>query len=483
MENKIYKTADKEILDLKKFPKNSKIHFIGLGGIGMSALARILQQAGYKISGSDLNKNHLMEYFKENGAEIYIGHSAININNSAMIIKSSAIKDNNPEYQKAKELKIPVIHRAELLNAIMTGFGQKSIGVTGTHGKTTTTGMISTIFHCSGKNPGFAIGGEIPELKTNSAFGKGNYFISELDESDGTIVFYSPEISIITNLELEHADHYKNGFEQLLSTMEKFINQTPENAKIIINKDDSGNISLMNKVKSNKYITFSLESDQADYYGEITAVVPDGNFKVYKKNIYLGNVKLGIPGKHNISNALAAIAASLEAGADFNEIINALARFSGMKKRFQTVGYANKARLIDDYAHHPTEIKATINTTRNIVDNIGKGRVLAVFQPHRYTRLKKFWNEFLESFDKADIVYVCDVYSAEEFPVEGISSKEFTQELKHKNAYYIEGNIEQVAERLAKEIKADDIVLTMGAGNITKLCGLILEKSGINPNI
>ncbi len=462
--------------NLKNLSTEAKFHFIGLGGIGMSALARILLQAGYKISGSDLSKNHLLEYFEKMGAEVYVGHAAENLNGAEVVVKSSAIKEDNPEYRKALENNIPVIHRAELLNALMTGFRQESIGVTGTHGKTTTTGMIAVILNESGFEPSFAIGGEIPQLKTNSAFGKGGYFVSELDESDGTIELYSPELGVITNLELEHPDHYRDGFEQLLETMKKFVNQTPGNARIIINIDDSGNNELISRIKSDKFITYSLESNNADYFAEIVETVPDGKMKVYKKHEYLGEVKLGIPGRHNISNALAAIAAVLESGVEFTQTAQALAKFTGMKKRFQTVGYARGTRLIDDYAHHPTEIRATINTTRNIVDFVGKGRVIAVFQPHRYTRLEKFWDEFLQSFDEADVVCICDVYSAEEDPIPGVSSEKFFKLLGHDNSRYVKGELDAVAKELIKIIRPDDIVLTMGAGHITKLGGIIIDS-------
>jgi len=471
-----------EQFSLKDIPSGGNIHFIGLGGIGMSGLARILLDSGYKISGSDLNKNHLLEYFESRGADIFVGHAEENLKNCCAVIKSTAIKENNPEYQKALQDNIPVIHRAELLNALMTGYGQKAIGVTGTHGKTTTTGMIATIFYEAGLDPSFAIGGEIPQLRTNSAFGKGGYFVSELDESDGTIELYSPDISVITNLELEHPDHYRDGFDQLLRTMKNFIDRTPENSKIIINIDDEGNNKLIDRAKNNNFITYSIENNDADYFGEIIESVPDGKMRVYKQNRLLGEVILGVPGVHNLSNATGAVAAALESGLEFNKISQSLAKFTGMKKRFQTVGYANGARLIDDYAHHPTEIRATINTTRKIVDLKQKGRVIAVFQPHRYTRFAEFWDEFLKSFDEADVVYVCDVYSAEEDPVDGVNSENFSKQLKHDLVNYVKGSLDNVAEVLLKEIRTDDMVLTMGAGHITRLGGIIADKAGKKPD-
>ncbi len=445
----------------------------------MSALARILLESGYKISGSDLNKNYLLEYFEKQGADVYVGHSAENLNNCRIIIKSSAIKEDNPEYQKALENNIPVIHRAELLNALMSELNEFSIGVTGTHGKTSTTGMIATIFYEAGLDPSFAIGGEIPQLKTNSAFGKGKYFISELDESDGTIELYSPDISIVTNLELEHTDHYKGGVEQLIAVMKRFADKTPENSKIIINIDDSGNNELLKRANRNNFVTYGINSQDADYFAQIIEAVPNGKMKVYGKSKYLGEIELGVPGVHNISNALGAIAVSLECGLDFKDITSALSGFTGMKKRFQTVGIANGARIIDDYAHHPTEIRAAVNTARKIVE-LNKdscGRVIAVFQPHRYTRLANLWNDFLKCFDEADIIYVCDIYSAEELPIENINSENFTKQLENKHSCYIKGGLDNVADEIIKEIRADDMVLTMGAGSITRLGNIIINKA------
>ncbi len=465
-------------ISLKDLKTDSKIYFMGLGGIGMSAIARILMQAGYKISGSDLNKNYLMEYFEKEGAEVFTGHSADNLTNCSVVVRSSAIKEDNPEYIRAVEKTIPIVHRAEMLRILMSEFGKTSVGVTGTHGKTTTTGMIASIFHNLGLDPSFAIGGEIPGLKTNSAYGKGEHFISELDESDGTIELYSPEISIITNLELEHADHYKDGFTQLLETFERFIKKIKETSKIIVNIDDVGNLKLLERINADNVITYSIKSDKADYYASIIETAPAIKFNVYKNNQLLGKIKAEVHGEHNVSNALAAVVASLECGLEFQDIARVFAEFSGMKKRFQTVGFANGARIIDDYAHHPTEIRAAVKTARRIVDidKTNKGRVVAVFQPHRYTRLEKFWNEFLNSFNDADVVYVCDVYSAEEKPIEDINSEKFVKQLKNNSSYHIKGSIEEVADELSAHIRANDLVLTMGAGTITKLGPSIVNK-------
>lgn len=489
--------------NLKSLSDNAKIHFIALGGIGMSALARILQKAGYRISGSDLTKNHLMEYFEGQGAEVYVGHSADNIAGCDVVVKSSAIKDDNPELVKAQDSGVRVIHRAELLNAMLRDMDKFAIGVTGTHGKTTTTGMITTILQKSGHDPSYAIGGEIPALKTNSDYGDGKYFVAELDESDGSIELYAPNITVVTNLEHDHADYYKDGMAQLLETMHRFSGALPENAKIVINIDNEGNRTFIKQYNCRpenfcprviitdsgqtkhiaqcheRFVTFAIDNRLvADYSAEITETAPNASFKAYRKAEYLGEINLKIPGTHNVYNALAAIAACMEAGIDFKAISKALSDFTGMKKRFQTIGYAKGARIVDDYAHHPTEISATVDTARKIVDMAGKGRVIVVFQPHRYTRFSCFWNEFLKSFDKAHKMYVCDVYSAGDKPIEGISSEKFASQLKSVDAQYVKGAMQDVAQEVVKDIAEGDIVLTMGAGDITKLGGIIIELAG-----
>jgi len=440
---------------MKNLANNAKFHFIAVGGIGMSGLAKILLEKGYSVSGSDLNTNNLTEYLQSKGAEIFKGHSGENIKNQSVIVKSTAIRSTNPEFIRANELNIPVLHRAQMLNEIMSGYTM-SIGVTGMHGKTTTTGMIITIFDELGLDPGFAAGGEIPQLKTNAAAGKDDYFIAELDESDRSIELYTPDISVITNLEYEHAEHYPGGFEQVIEVFERFVKKLKPEFKVIINIDDDGNRKLIDKIGAERFITYSTETNDADYYLK-------------------DRIKLNVPGEHNISNATAAIAAAMEAGIDFEQAAAAILKFTGMKKRFQTLGYIGDVQIVDDYAHHPTEIKATLKTAKSL----DKKRVIAVFQPHRYTRLSGLWNDFLKCFTDADILYVCDVFSAEEDPIENINSEIFHKNLQHPAAYYIKGELDEVAEAVIKEMKPEDIVVTMGAGTITKLGRIIIDKTEV----
>jgi len=463
------------------------IHFIAIGGIGMSALAKILLESGYKVSGSDIKNNAIIKSLENAGAIVTIGHDSSNIHTCSLVIVSSAIKSDNPELIEAKRQNIPVIHRSQLLEVLMSGFGEErkpySIGVTGTHGKTTTSGMTAFLFEKSGLNPSFAIGGQLPHFNINSKSGLGEYFISELDESDGSIELYTPDISILTNLEFDHADHYEKGFEQILETFERYICELNKNSKIIINTDDTGNLRLIEKLNHKKFITYSSDSEHplhkcAVYRAETIATVPNAKMKVFKNNEFLGEITLGIPGIHNISNALASTAAALECGINFAEISDSLKEFSGMKRRFQTVGYFNGARIIDDYAHHPTEVMATLKTAKETASFSKSGRVIAVFQPHRFTRLANLWQEFTEAFKDADIVYLCDVYPAGEDPIQDVNSENLSNEITYTNSFYLSGDLNKIAETVRKEIRENDIILTMGAGNITQLGQIIIDNAG-----
>jgi len=463
------------------------IHFIAIGGIGMSGLAKILIELGYKVSGSDIKNNANIKSIENTGGIVKIGHSSENINNCSLVVVSSAIKPDNPELIEAKKQNIPLVHRAQLLEALMSGFGEEkkqySIGVTGTHGKTTTSGMTAFLFEMEGLNPSFAIGGQLPHYDVNSKAGFGDHFVSELDESDGSIELYTPDISIITNLEFDHADHYEKGFEQILETFERYACDLDKNSKIIINTDDSGNLDLLKRIDHKNIITYSTNPEQplhkeSVYRAEALATVPNARMKVFKKNELLGEITLGIPGIHNISNALAATVAALECGIEFPQIADSLEKFTGMKRRFQTVGYFKGARIIDDYAHHPTEVEATLKTAKEIVSSSQKGRVIAVFQPHRYTRLANLWQDFAKAFKDADIVYLCDVYPAGEAPLENVNSENLSKQITYTKTFYVSGELENIAKAVKQEIKENDIILTMGAGNITQLGQLIIDNAG-----
>lgn len=466
---------------------NKAVHFVGLGGIGMSGLAKFLLGLGYKISGSDIKESLITSSISALGGTIFIGHSANNVENASVVVASTAIKNSNPEILEASIRNIPVVHRSQILEMLMSGFGRDkkpiSIGIAGTHGKTTTTGMISLLFEDAQLDPSFIVGGMMPYLKTNSKLGNGGHFIAELDESDGTIKFYSPDISIITNLEFDHPEHYKDGLEQLIKTFENYINNLDPESKIIINADCAGNKQLLKKVNHPGIILYSIDKEN-EFYNKALYRIEDVNInglstsaKIFREKELIGNLILNVPGIYNASNALAAIATGLECGIEFEKIVHSLCRFSGMKRRFQVLGPLNGALIIDDYAHHPTEIQATLKAAKNIVKYNKAGRVIAIFQPHRYSRLASLWNDFVNSFSDADMVYICDVYSAGENPIEGISSKKLSEEIICKNVCYLSGTIEDAVNFMENKIKPNDLVLSMGAGDITRFGALLFKKA------
>jgi UDP-N-acetylmuramate--alanine ligase len=460
-----------------------KIHFIGIGGIGMSGLAKILLEAGYRVSGSDIKENYNTGLLKNLGGEIFIGHDAKNVENAGIIVLSSAIKQDNPELIQAENLKIPFVHRLQVLKELIDGLCSKyalkpvSIGASGTHGKTTTSGMLSLVFELAGYDPSFALGGNLPMLKINAKNGKGRHFIAELDESDGTIVLYKLDFTIVSNLEPDHLDHYSGGMEDLLNTFENFADNLNENAKLIVNADCPGNRELISRIGTEKVLLYSTDNPDADYSAcKISMSGMQSKFNVYKKSNFIGEIILNVPGLHNISNALSVIAVCLENELPFDLIKNGLREFTGMGRRFQLVGTANGAKIFDDYAHHPTEIIATLKSAKNLI-KAGEGdRIAAIFQPHRYSRFAGLWNDFLTCFDDADILYVLDVYSAGETPVENFTAEEFTKKINHPNVKYIKGSIYEANEIICPEIKQGDIVLTIGAGDITRLGAMITEK-------
>lgn len=473
--------------------KNKSIHFIGIGGIGMSGIAKIFSELNYKISGSDIKDSPTLFSMSERGATVFVGHNSKNIEDAGLLVVSSAIDKENPEIVAAKEKNIPIVHRAQMLSLLTSGKAlgqipnQVSIGVTGTHGKTTTSGMIGYLFEHSQLSPTIVVGGQMPSLNTNSKLGSGQYFIAELDESDGTIVLYQPDITVITNLELDHPDHYKNGMDQLIETFLTYINNLPERATVIVNIDSEGNRILLDRIPKNnsKILTYSINAD-SPYHNSAKFKASNmktnglqSSFTVLYDDVPFGEeVTIIIPGYHNISNALAAIAVGIESGLGMEKVLSSICRFSGMKRRFQIIGETNGTRIVDDYAHHPTEINAALSTAKSIVESNKKGRVVAVFQPHRYSRLKTFWEEFSKCFSDADVVYICDVYAASEKAIEGINSEEFSKYIKHNKARYVGGSLDEVSEQIYDEIKHDDLVITLGAGTITKLGNILLEKIG-----
>ncbi|MDD3236521.1 MAG: UDP-N-acetylmuramate--L-alanine ligase [Candidatus Gastranaerophilales bacterium] len=454
--------------------KNKRFHFIAIGGVGMSGLAKYLLQEGYKVSGSDVSDSKYVAQVRDLGAIVSIGHKAHNVDGADVVIASTAIKADNVEIQRAKELNIPVIHRSDLLQSIAKVFSENPksnfMGFSGTHGKTTTSGLCSYLLEKAGLKPSFVVGGIIPELHTNAQFASHDYFAAELDESDGTILKYQPDTSVINNLELDHVDFYKNGFEDLLNTFSTYLNNLKPNAKVIINTDCEGNLELMKRNPNKKYITFGLKN--ADYVAENIKFIGFGSeFNVNKNGKIITTIKLSVPGYHNVYNSLAVFIALYEAGICPEKFVKHFETFSGMGRRFQKSAEFGGITVVDDYAHHPSEIKATLTALKEIKGH----RIVAVFQPHRYSRFIGLWDEFLNAFDSIDKLIVVDVFAASEKPLTEADPAKFVKQICHKDAVYISGKMDEAAKKILPLLKPSDIVLTLGAGDVTKIGPLMNE--------
>lgn len=449
--------------------KDKKFHFIAIGGVGMSALAKYLTERGAMVSGSDIAESKYTHLLEKIGTTVYIGHNADYIQKDMIVVASSAIKNDNPEIIRAKELGLKIYHRSDILKMISDEFSQNKdsyfIGFSGTHGKTTTSGLCAYVLEKAGLNPSYVIGGIIPEINTNGEYAGNKYFSAELDESDGTIQKYATDIAVINNMEEDHLDHYVNGFSDIAATFNKYLSNKKDQ-KVIINNDNNGNIEFMKLYNNYNYITFGLNN--ADYMAiNIKQEGLSSSFDVSKNGKILAKIELTIPGIHNIYNALAVFTALCEAGIKPDIISSHFKTFTGMGRRFQKVGEFNNIKIYDDYAHHPSEIKTTLKSVKDAVGN--NNRVVAIFQPHRFTRLESLWDEFLQAFDDADKLIVTDVYSAGENSIEDINAQNFEREIKHNDKKYIEGDIETAAKNIYPLLKNNDIVITLGAGSITKM--------------
>ena len=450
-----------------------KYHFIAIGGVGMSGLAKYLLQNDFEVSGSDINDSKYVQGVRKLGAKVHIGHDENNVPDDCIVVASTAIRENNPEIQKAKRLGLPIWHRSDLL-AEIAQHEPYFIGFSGTHGKTTTSGLCSYVLEKANLKPSYIVGGIIPEINTNANAAHDKFFIAELDESDGTIVKYSPNLVVVNNLEPDHLDFYKNGLESILETFEKFLSNLRENAIIMANTDNEGVKRLVryfteHKLAHNaKFVTYSIGGN-TDYcakninYGEDFTT-----FDIYYKGELQTTLKICLKGVHNVYNSLAVWGSLHQAGVQMDLVNPHFATFIGMGRRFQKVGEFDGISIYDDYAHHPTEIKATLSSSKSFKNR----NVIAVFQPHRYTRLQNLWNEFMGAFSDVDRVVVTDVYAASEDPIEGVNSEAFTNELKEKidiPCENLKGDMKTVAKQLFPTLKSGDVVIGLGAGTITAL--------------
>ncbi len=437
-------------------------HLIGIGGIGMSALASLLLAKGQRVSGSDLKENQIIHLLRDKGAHISIGHEAKNVQGADRVVFSSAVDPSNPELVEARNKNIPILQRARLLAELMRG--QIGITVTGAHGKTTTTSMISNLLMTAGLNPTTAVGGIVNATSTNAQLGLGKYFVAEVDESDGSFLFFSPQYSVITNIDFEHVDYYQT-WDNIVKAYKEFIAKTSPGGMIFIYGADSRLVNLARE-SQRPFMTYGFSPRDHIYATDVRLDHFSSSFRVVVDGREVGLFKLNVPGRHNVLNALAAIGLGLALSIKVNVIQEGLAQFRGVQRRFQVVGQTDDILVIDDYAHHPTEINATIAAAQLVK----KKRLVTVFQPHRYSRVKFLMENFAESLAHCDYLIVTDIYAASEKPIEGVSAERLLEKIKErtdKPIFYVKK--EKIIEALSLLIEPGDLVLMMGAGDITRI--------------
>lgn len=442
------------------------IHFVGIGGIGMSGIAEVLANLGFRVSGSDQKKSEVTAHLEELKVEITEGHDAANVGDAHVVVRSTAVRDDNPEIIEARRRSIPVIPRAEMLAELMR-MKPYTVAVAGSHGKTTTTSMIATVLGIAGLDPTFVVGGIVRSYRANARLGKSELMVVEADESDRSFLMLDPMIAVVTNIDREHMDYYHD-MEDVRKCFADFVNKVPFYGAAVLCLDDPHVQAVIPKVERRR-ITYGM-SAQADISAhDIKYDHSFGStFQVLSGINVLGRATLRVPGKHNVYNSLGAIAAALELDVPFDTIAHALSEFGGAERRFQFKGEEKGITVVDDYGHHPTEIKATLSAARIGAPN---RRIVVLFQPHRYTRTADLMDEFASAFNNADVLLVSDIYAASETPIDGINAEVLTSRIKsygHKSAEYI-GGIEGSAEILRDTVRDGDLVITLGAGTVTRI--------------
>ena len=451
------------------------IHFVGIGGIGMSGIAEVMHNLGYSVQGSDIAEGYVVEGLRKRGIKVMIGHAGENVGEAAVVVTSTAVKRDNPEVAAALEARIPVVRRAEMLAELMRL--KNTVAVAGTHGKTTTTSMIASLLDAGGIDPTVINGGIINSYGSNARLGASDWMVVEADESDGSFLRLDGTIAVVTNIDPEHLDHY-GSFDKVKECFVEFIENVPFYGAAMLCIDHPEVQAIIPRIRDRRVVTYGF-SAQADVRGEHVTPVPGGNrFDVALRQRdgsfrRIEGIELPMPGRHNVQNSLAAIAVAAEMGCADEVIRTGFAKFGGVKRRFTKVGEVAGATVIDDYGHHPVEIRAVLAAAREGV----KARVIAVVQPHRYTRLRDLMDEFQTAFNDADVVYAAPVYPAGEQPIEGVNAGTLVEGLKargHRAAYTIDGP-DALADALAVSLGEGDMVVCLGAGDITKWAAVLAD--------
>ena len=452
----------------------TRIHMVGIGGAGMSAIAQILLAEGATVYGSDVDASATTERLQQWGARVAIGHRPENLGDADLVVVSRAIAEDNPEVQEARRRGIPLLQRGEMLARLMAS--RKGVAVAGTHGKTTTTSMISLVLERGGLDPAVLVGGTVPHLGGNARPGKGEFLVAEADESDGSFLLLHPYIAVVTNIEADHLDHWGD-LEHIVEGFGRFLDQVTPGGLAVVCDDDPllRRMAEEGRQRGNqRWMTYGL-AGQADLMGVNPDLRPLGSrTEVRRSGRSLGYLELSVPGLHNVSNALAAVAVGLEAGLSFNTIALALSEFRGAQRRFQLTGEAGGVRVVDDYGHHPSEIKVTLRAARRATP----GQVIVCFQPHRYTRTHFLLDEFGQAFRDADHIFITDIYAASEKPIPGVSGRSVAESVRRHTGQQAEfvPSLADLPERVAQVARPGDLVLTLGAGNIWTAGAHILER-------
>jgi UDP-N-acetylmuramate--alanine ligase len=453
----------------KKRAKN--IHFVGIGGIGMSGIAEVLLNLGYRVSGSDLRESEITRRLASMGGLVHLGHSAEWVREANVVVVSSAVRADNPEVLAAHERHIPVIPRAEMLAELMR-LSRFGIAIAGSHGKTSTTSMVGWLLAQANLDPTVVIGGKVNALGTNAKLGKGQFLVAEADESDGSFLKLSPVLEVVTNIDLEHLDHYRD-LDEIRETFLQFINKLPFYGAAIVCLDDPQVVELLPRIEK-RTITYGLSAQAEIHARGVEMAGLTATYELWRKDEALGRISLSLPGLHNVQNSLAAAAVGLELDIPFAEIAGALASFDGVQRRLQIKGEARGITVIDDYGHHPTEIKATLAALRGAWP---KRRLVVLFQPHRYSRTQGLFKEFCTAFHEADILYMSEIYAASESPIEGVTGEALLQGTKQhgqRQAHFVPG-VKGLPGAVLPILQAGDVVLTLGAGNIYQAGEQLLE--------
>lgn len=430
----------------------------------MSAIAYVLLKRGYNVSGSDMQASHTSMHLAEEGALVYMGHAASQVDDADAVVISTAIHPNNAELVAAKEKNIPVLHRSDVLAAILNN--ADGVAVAGAHGKTTTSAMISCIAAESGVDPTIIIGGEVSSLGGNARNGAGRFVVAEADESDGSFLKFYPYLAVVTNIENDHMDHYGTE-ENIYQAFKQFVNQVKPEGKAVLCVDNE-KVRRLSTETATSVITYGMEGSGADYVAKNICYGVNGtHYDLYHKDEFVANVHLIVPGRHNVLNSMGAFAAAAEMGIDKEHILASLSKFGGAKRRFETKGKVNGVWVVDDYAHHPTEIGVTIKAAQQTKPN----RLLCVFQPHRYTRTQLLFNDFCRCFKGCDELIVVDIYAASEDPIAGVSSEKLAEGIAETTGQMVKyiPKLSKAEEYLESQVQSGDLVITIGAGDVFKI--------------